>query len=1592
MNKTLKRFGAAVLAAAMMFSSLGHIPNVQAGEGLETYEIYPTPHEIEYDAGSWELSAEANVVLESGIDEATEVRLDEVLGLKEMAAAEAEAAANGKTNILVGIYGSGEYVDGYVADNYEVSADLFEKTDAYFLTSDDNNLVVLGATADAAFYGLTTLYHVFAQMESMEILNFEISDWADVVSRGFIEGYYGNPWSVEDRAELMKWGGYYKLNSYFYAPKDDPKHNSNWRELYTEEELETLIKPLAEAGNESKCRFVFALHPFMHNAVNFSSEERYQADLAIVQAKFEQVIEAGVRQIAILADDAGHVGNNNYIKFLTDMCDWLAEMKETYPDLKQTLPFCTQEYMGNGQSYYAQFPENVQIVMTGGRVWGEVSNSFTTTFTANAGRGPYMWVNWPCTDNSKSHLIMGGYSTFLHPGVDPSKIQGIVLNPMQQSEPSKVAIFGNATYSWNIWETEEEADLAWENSFKYVDHNSAIETAASEALREISRHMMNQNMDSRVTPLQESENIKDALSAFRTALDAGTVTKDDCDAIIEIFETLKEAAAIYAESGNERIKGQIIYWLNCWADTTDAAIAYLNAIKANIDGNDNDVVANYNEGKIAFASSKTYGFHYVDHTEYAEVGVQHIVPFINALASYVTGQAELILNPDAILRTYITSRQDAPGSGSVDAIFDGSDASGAIYKNPSYIYEGDYVGVKYSKVIDIKDARFVLGAGKDHFDQAKVQYTMDGSEWIDLNDTIYEGVRNQVQEVALTEEDLGADFQAMGLRLIATADNAADAWLEVREIAINETVVTEDEESDVNYKVIKSSEWVVYSGSEASLYDGDDSTYVWYNPTSGASADEFYGYDFGKVIKLQSIHSVHGNDGADKFLSYAIETSVDGESWTNRKTVTGATSGQDIVDIELNGVEARYLRVRNTETVEKWIKISELTVKEVEEASSKYVYTNITTDVVSDISEDTITLTGGTVTLGKDEYIGIELANIKNVLSIGGSELADGLKIQTSKNEILWEDYTDGAVDARFIRVINTTDADVTWTFENFSATYYVVGEYAIEAATFANGDSSRDMRSKGNVADVFDGDLSTLGEMTGVQGAGKYVIFDLGRNVDFDTIRYYITESHMDYPRSMVLEVADSPEAEEWATVLTVKKEGFENVSDTTTAKSMQDNGLYHDNSNPGYMYAEATDLDVSGRYLRARIVDAYDYRWLAFNEIQINGGEYLSMEDGRDIVSDSVEQPYQIPSNALDLDFSTSYVPAEENSSFTYYLSEPQDVKSLRFVQFGEASNAEVTAVYADGTEEYLGMLLQCINDFNLAEGKTLVSVTVEWAAQTPEIAEIMTFDKLAENPIDPDQKPEEKPDPVEVDKKALEAVIAEAKAVRSELSGDGVDVAILDEIIAVAEHVLADENATQDEVDGTVESVTAILEELRGSGSVELEFVDVTEADYFYNAVVWAVENDVTAGITPTTFEPYTGCNRAQIVLFLYRALNGEASDAENPFVDVSEADYCYDAVLWAVENGITTGITATTFEPWKECSRAEIVTFLWRAMGSEKVATDTAFPDVNEADFFYDAVAWAVENGITQGRNDGTFGAWLGCWRCDAVTFLQRAFSN
>ena len=170
----------------------------------------------------------------------------------------------------------------------------------------------------------------------------------------------------------------------------------------------------------------------------------------------------------------------------------------------------------------------------------------------------------------------------------------------------------------------------------------------------------------------------------------------------------------------------------------------------------------------------------------------------------------------------------------------------------------------------------------------------------------------------------------------------------------------------------------------------------------------------------------------------------------------------------------------------------------------------------------------------------------------------------------------------------------------------------------------------------------------------------------------------------------------------------------------------------------------------------------------------------------------------------------------------------------------------------------------------------------------------------------------------------------------------------------------------------------------------FADVAEDSFYYDAVLWAVGNGITTGADETHFLPDAICQRASVVTFLWRAAGSpEPETTVNPFVDVHEGEYYYDAVLWALENGITTGIDGTHFAPFGNCSRAQVVTFLWRANGSPVAGGTAPFADVAEGQWYTDAVLWAVENGITNGMSATVFGVENTCNRAQIVTFLYRA---
>ena len=169
----------------------------------------------------------------------------------------------------------------------------------------------------------------------------------------------------------------------------------------------------------------------------------------------------------------------------------------------------------------------------------------------------------------------------------------------------------------------------------------------------------------------------------------------------------------------------------------------------------------------------------------------------------------------------------------------------------------------------------------------------------------------------------------------------------------------------------------------------------------------------------------------------------------------------------------------------------------------------------------------------------------------------------------------------------------------------------------------------------------------------------------------------------------------------------------------------------------------------------------------------------------------------------------------------------------------------------------------------------------------------------------------------------------------------------------------------------------------------FTDIPAGAYYEDAVVWAVGRNITTGMSAAAFDPNGSCTRAQIVTFLWRAAGSPEPKTMKGFDDVASNAYYAKAVAWAVENGITEGTSDTTFSPDATCSRAQIVTFLWRANGSPAASGNSAFTDVASDAYYAAAVIWAEKNDITGGIGGGRFGSNNNCTRAQIVTFLYRS---
>ena len=1302
------------------------------------YKVFPTPQKVTYDEGVTKLHKQVNLVMGDNLDIYTRNRLKSVLQDHQISYTSSQSAVAGATNIYLGVHGQNSQAEKEVSG---ISQGLFDKIDAYALSIKNNTISIVGKDTDAVFYGLTTLKHMLNESEAPVLRNVTVEDYAEIKNRGFIEGYYGNPWSNADRAELMRYGGDLKLTQYFFAPKDDPYHNKKWRELYPEEKLAE-IRELARVGNQNKTRYVWTIHPFMNNRIRFGNDADYQKDLETIKAKFTQLMDVGVREFGILADDAPSPvgGYNSYNRLMKDMTDWLTEKQATYGGLRKEMIFVPGQYWGNGRedelkALNENLPTSTSMTLTGGKIWGEVSESFLSNLKNNltAGGKTYrpvsLWVNWPVTDNSKQHLILGGGEKFLHPNVDPSLLSGIMLNPMQQSEPSKIALFSEAQYAWKQWKSEEEAKKVNDIAFNFVENGKFTDSEASIAFRELGKHMINQNMDGRVVKLEESVELAPKLAAFMSKLKAGQDVSAEREGLRAEFAKLKAAAQLYKASGDEKMRAQIHYWLDNTIDQMDSLSALLDGTEA-IEKNDSAKLwDSYYKGLKLYEQSQTYTFHYVDHDEKAELGVQHIRPFLLGLREILATEVQKALHPDQVISTFITNRTGVEGG--LAEVTDGDLGTHALIKSPNSIKTGDYIGLKFNKAVPLQNLTFAMGTQanpRDTFNSAKVEYLNENDEWVTLSEPSYTGNESLIKYEKL-------NIRAKAVRMIATSDRD-NTWFAVREIAVNRPVeVTRSKQAAT--VTISPNLMYKYNTTVGQITDGRDNTEAMLanaDRTDTTPVNSWVQLDLGEVKPVTKVR-LHQGSG-DKLAEGVLEYSADGNSWQELDRLTG----EQTKEIE-TPISARYVRIRNTKNINLWWRIADFSV-ETRTGNSQLTDTNVenlkSTPVYDSLGRYDLKIPSGTKLPAKS-YLGMKLDRLHQaeLIQAVGTE-NPSLNLEYSPNAQEWypaDQVTDKSL-VRYVRLVNKTDQE-----QAVTATSLLVQTKEVQPTTLDSTSMGihptygrNDVRKIKNLDQLFDGVYNNFVEFSDYARKDGHITLKLGSERAIKKIRAYIQDGTQNYLRDGKIQV--SQDGKTWTDLVTVG----DGVANETRDDSLTD-GWTHDSKMPGNRYIEGElSSPVKANYLRVLYTADYNARFVGFTELVINDGEFVKPINDPTVQGNSGESQGNLYTNLVDGKVLTSYKAEKDQGELVYHLSEPTDVNHIRLVSsLPQGVKARVLArtLKSDKRDSWseIGEITSSFQTFAVRDKSPLLDVKLVWEGGKPEFYEMTTFhQELPEEPAKP------------------------------------------------------------------------------------------------------------------------------------------------------------------------------------------------------------------------------------------------------------------
>lgn len=907
------------------YATLGLMLAFSSAAAAGDYTVYPVPRKVTYTGSSVTITPEVNIVTSTSVKANTLARLKEVLDENGLKYTESSAPADGMTDIYIGVYGTGDAADIYLAGTFDSS--IFPAKaggyDPHVLRiapdADRGVIAILGDEENSAYYACATLEQILEQTDGSTVAGLTVEDFAHARYRGIMEGFYGHPYSIESRLNLLDYCKRYKLNYYGYGPKADPYHAGNWRLEYpasiTDEQRNlgqmTADEMRQTAAKAAECNvaFTWIIHPSLGT---------YYIDLNWVpdiMTKFEHMYDLGIRHFGVSVDDmSGQPSNQNLLASQVQMqidTKWNTESTPA-EDRVGGILFTPTGYALNygGASYVlsslAGVDSKIDMAFTGYDCFSNVRASSFATMADLVQRDPVFWWNNPVNDDYDGFLYLHGLTarwTIEQQGAVPH-MKGFLLNPMNQGQASKICLFSGADYAWNP--EAFDADRSWQASVYSIVKTDEYAEPLRKFIDVVSAYVTKDTQ----TPEGEKyaslyNDFKNSYpsTSFATAQELYTAMADACDACAKLRE-LKDSD----DPDCRLFYADIEPWLLKVEDMTGIVRSTFDLIEGK---GDLDRWTDYND--LAERASKIHSAHTFSVLEgsglttyetfrEAQPTPKDLDALIDFLASRISGLA-LQLPQRSRVPEIITNIDPAPASATLTS----DDASGTYTLSglsATTLKPGEYIGINLNRY-QSADISPIQGTASS---EVVLQHSVNGKSWTDYTPG---------------EETLPLTY--FRLRNISRSDATAAGD------SFTFTPASGISSSELSLSV--STNMPVYSTyAIENVIDGDNSTFFWSDgvPEAGSS---YIMIDLGTTATVTGADFCF-NSGDRPSGQCSIEVSSDRVNWQQAATFSKADISDSRLSLSFSPAQCRYVRMLITSTTtSEWLQIAEFSVRATVEST-----------------------------------------------------------------------------------------------------------------------------------------------------------------------------------------------------------------------------------------------------------------------------------------------------------------------------------------------------------------------------------------------------------------------------------------------------------------------------------------------------------------------------------------------------------------------------------------------------------------------------------------------------------------------------------